>query len=180
MVVVYKPIFEWFSELFWHSSSSVKVNGAIGILIFQPSGITISITKSSIAIYKTSSIFGLSLWISSINKTSPSSKLLSIEIISAGLLIAYQVIALIFLSICFAIILAIVVFPKPLGPENKVCQILLSLFCALSIVVWTTSLMCSWPIKSSKSLGLLHWEISISLSTEIFLTSMKWDIDRLK
>jgi hypothetical protein len=101
----------------------MSVNGLIGILTFHHSGITISITKSSIAIYNTSSIFGLSLCISSINKISPSSKLLRMLTISAGFVMAYHVTALILTHDCFEIICAIVVFQNPLGPENNICPI---------------------------------------------------------
>jgi hypothetical protein len=98
----------------------ISVNGLIGILTFHHSGITISITKSSIAIYKTSSIFGLSLWISSINKMSPFSKVLSIEIISEGLVMAYPVTALMVVVACLEMMFASVVLPNQLGPEKRI------------------------------------------------------------
>gem|GEM_PF-3611652 len=66
----------------------IRVKGCMGILTCQPSGITISITKSSIAVYSISSILGIKRCISSINKISHSCNVLSKEIISAGLLMA--------------------------------------------------------------------------------------------
>lgn len=101
----------------------MRVKGLIGILTFHHSGITISITKSSIAMYKTSSMFGLSLWISSIKSISPDSKEFKMLIISAGLVIAYHVTALIHTLDCLAMIFAIVVLPNQLGPEKSMCHI---------------------------------------------------------
>jgi len=77
-------------------------------------------TKSSIAIYNTSSMFGFSLWISSMNKISQFSSVFNMLIISDGLVIAYPVTAFIFTCHCLDIICAMVVFPNPLGPENNI------------------------------------------------------------
>ena len=100
--------------------AQMSVNGLIGILTFPHSGITISMTKSSIAIYNTSSMFGFNLWISSMKKISQVSSVFKILMISDGFVIAYQVTALIFTCPCLEMMCAIVVFPKPLGPENKI------------------------------------------------------------
>lgn len=118
-------------------------------------------------------MFGLSLWISSINKTSQVSSVFSILMISDGLVIAYPVTALIFTCPCLEMICAIVVFPNPLGPENKMCPICHFLFFQLSIAVFTTPLICSCPINSSKVSGLHEWLIFKSLSVLIFFTSMR-------
>lgn len=121
----------------------MSVNGLIGILTFPHSGITISITKSSIAIYNTSSIFGFNLWISSMKRISQVSSVFKMLIISDGLVIAYPVTALIFTCPCLEMICAMVVFPNPLGPEKRMCPICHFLFFPLSIAVFTTSLICS-------------------------------------
>jgi hypothetical protein len=99
----------------------INVNLLIGKRILHHSGITKSITRSSIAIYNTSSIVGFRRCISSINKISHSCKLLRIEISSDGLEIAYHVTALIFTHISLAMMWASVVFPYPLFPEKSIC-----------------------------------------------------------
>jgi hypothetical protein len=101
----------------------INVKGFIGILTLHHSGMTISITKSSMAIYNTSSIFGLSLCISSINKISHCSRLFKMLTISEGFDIAYQVTAFIQIFHCLDIIYAIVVLPNQLGQENNICHI---------------------------------------------------------
>ena len=150
----------------------MSVNGLIGILTLPHSGMTISMTKSSIAIYNTSSIFGFSLWISSMNRISQVSSVFNILIISDGLVIAYQVTALIFTCPCLEIICAMVVFPNPLGPENKIWPICHFLIFPLSIAVFTIVLICSCPINSSNVSGLHVWLIFKSLSVLIFFISI--------
>ena len=73
-------------------------------------------TKSSKAGYKISSTTLLNLCISSINKTSYSSKLVRIPAKSPGFSIAGPDVILILECISFAIIPEIVVFPRPGGP----------------------------------------------------------------
>jgi hypothetical protein len=115
----------------------------MGNLKFHHSGNTISITKSSIAIYNTSSIVGFNLWISSINNTSPFSKELRTLTNSLGLERAYQVITFNWVPNCLEIIHAIVVFQNPLGHENKICHNAHCLFCALSMAVAKTAFIGS-------------------------------------
>ena len=82
----------------------------------EPLPIVISRTKSSNAGYKISSTTLLNLCISSINKTSYSSKLVKIPAKSPGFSIAGPEVILILECISFAIIPEIVVFPSPGGP----------------------------------------------------------------
>lgn len=77
-------------------------------------------TKSSIAIYNTSSMFGFNLWISSMNKISQVSRVLRMLMISDGFVMAYPVTALMFTCPCLEMMCAIVVLPNPLGPENRI------------------------------------------------------------
>lgn len=132
----------------------IRVKGLIGSLILHPSGITISIRKSSIAIYNTSSIVGFKRWISSIKRISPASRLLSTLTSSLGLLNAYQVTTFKEVPICLERMPARVVFPNPLDPENKICPSSPALSFALSMAVFKTALIGSCPIKVSKSVGL--------------------------
>lgn len=92
--------------------------------------------------------------------------------ISDGLVIAYPVTALMFTCDCLEMMCAKVVFPNPLGPENKMCPICHFLFLPLSIAVFTIPLICSWPMNSSNVSGLHELLIFISLSVFIFFTSI--------
>ena len=144
----------------------------MGSLRFHPSGITISITKSSIAIYKTSSIAGLNLWISSIKRISQLSKLFKTLTNSLGLEIAYHVIIFILVPSWLATIHAIVVFQNPLGQENNRCHNRLSLFFALSIAVARTDFIGSWPINWTKESGLWGFIVDSFVSSQIFFISI--------
>ena len=74
--------------------------------------------------------------------------------------------------ICCEMIVASVVFPNPLEPENRIWPSGASLSFALSIAVWSTDLIGACQINSAKLWGL--WEIFqlVAVSSEIFLISI--------
>ena len=150
----------------------IRVKGLIGSLILHHSGITISIKKSSIAIYNTSSIVGLRRWISSIKRISPVSRLLSTLTSSLGLLNAYQVTTFKEVPICLERMPARVVFPNPLDHEKRICPSSPALSFALSMAVLSTALIGSCPTKDSKSTGLWDPETVFCEVVEILLTSI--------
>ena len=142
-----------------------KVNGfklIWTVLAFGPDSIIISILKSSIAEYKYSSTIGLKRWISSINKTSLSSRFVSNPAKSPGLSKTGPEVILIPTPNSFAKIFANVVLPKPGGPWNNVW----SKASFRKLAAWTKTIRfsntCSCPEKSSKLKGRNAFSISIS------------------
>ena len=86
---------------------------------FGPESIIISIRKSSIAEYKYSSTTVLSLCISSMNNTSPSSRLVSKPARSPGFSNTGPEVIFILVPSSLLIIYDKVVLPRPGGPCNK-------------------------------------------------------------
>ncbi|MNL13228.1 hypothetical protein D3C87_1341310 [compost metagenome] len=97
----------------------INVNGFNDICTERalgPVSSMISILKSSIAEYKYSSTIGLNRWISSINSTSPSSRLVNRPARSPGLSNTGPDVILMPTPISLAMILESVVLPRPGGP----------------------------------------------------------------
>ena len=126
------------------------------MLLVEPScPTTISSSKSSIAEYSISSInFGIR-WISSINRTSPGSRLDSTAAKSPLFSKAGPVVVLILVPNSLAIIWARVVLPSPGGPYNKTWSKDSFLSLAASIKTRMFSLTSVCPTYSFKDCGLM-------------------------
>ena len=119
-----------------------------------PFPITISITKSSIAGYNTSSTWRFNRWISSTNSTSPSCRLLRIAAISPGFSMAGPAVIFRFVPISFATIPASVVLPSPGGPYNSTWSKESPRSLAASIYTLRLLFTFSCPIYSRRYCGL--------------------------
>ena len=112
--------------------------------------------------YKYSSTMGLKRCISSINKTSRASKLVSKPARSPGLSKTGPEVTLIPTLSSFAKICAKVVLPSPGGPWKSVWSNASSLSTAALTKIWRFSSTCSWPKKSTKVNGLKAFSMSCS------------------
>ena len=106
------------------------------------------------ALYKYSSITGLSRCISSIKSTSPSSKLVSIPARSPGLSMIGPVVGRMLTPISSAIIYAKVVFPKPGGPDRITWSSASPRCLAAFMNTFKLSMAFCWPMNSSMDEGL--------------------------
>src|SRR5690606_13349760 len=136
---------------------SRRIDWAVGPL---PS--TMSMTKSSIAEYRTSSTTRDSRWISSMKNTSPGSRLERMAARSPGRSRAGPEVICRVVPISAATIPASVVFPRPGGPERRMWSSDLPSARAASIEIHSLSLTRSWPMNSSRRRG--RRVISISSS----------------
>ena len=136
--------------------------------------IIISSSKSSIAGYSISSIYLGIRCISSINKTSPGSKLERIAAKSPGFSIDGPDAVFKSLPNSFAIICASVVFPKPGGPYNNTWSNTSSLILHALINTLMFSFTSVCPTYSSKYSGLILFsKLSVSnFSSVIILSSI--------
>src|SRR5438552_10393168 len=91
---------------------------------------------------------GWSLWISSMNRTSPFSRLVKRPASSPAFSITGPLVFLIFTFIAFAMMNASVVLPRPDGPLSKMCSSTSPRFFAASTINSKRSRTFSWPVNS--------------------------------
>src|SRR5580704_14579119 len=91
---------------------------------------------------------GWSLWISSINRTSPFSRLVKRPASSPAFSITGPLVFLILTFIAFAMMNASVVLPRPDGPLSKMCSSTSPRFFAASTINSKRSRTFTWPVNS--------------------------------
>ncbi len=129
-------------------ASSILTERAAG-----PSPMMRSSWKSSIAGYSTSSTAGLSRWISSMNSTSRSSRLVSKAARSPALAITGPEVARKPTPSSRATICASVVLPRPGGPTNSTWSSASLRLRAASMKIDRLARACAWPTNSDSSCG---------------------------
>src|SRR6266446_5623042 len=133
-----------------------RVNFASSILTERaagPSPMMRSSWKSSIAGYSTSSTVGLRRWISSMNSTSRSSRLVSNAARSPAFAITGPEVARKPTPNSRATICASVVLPRPGGPTNSTWSSASPRLRAASMKTARLARACCWPTNSDKSCG---------------------------
>ena len=130
-------------------------------------------SKSSIAEYRYSSTVRESRCISSINRTSPLSRLDSIPTISIGFSSAGPAVCVIRDCISLAMIWASVVLPRPGGPCNKMCSTGSFLFSAAVSAICRLSTTSFCPMYSESDRGR-RFQANRSLSARSSTGSTTW------
>ena len=118
-----------------------------------PCSSMMSMTKSSMALYKYSSICFGKRWISSMKRTSPSSRPVSRPARSPGFSMTGPLVDLRLTPRALAMMVARVVLPRPGGPHSKRCASASSRWREASTMICRRSLTPSWPGKSAKTCG---------------------------
>src|SRR5687767_6126645 len=91
---------------------------------------------------------GWSRWISSMNRTSPFSRLVSKPASSPAFSITGPLVFFTFTPMAFAMMFASVVFPRPGGPLSRICSSTSPRFFAASTSSSSRSQTFTWPVNS--------------------------------